>query len=483
MTFQVSLRATVRFAFLGLVLISSARAAEPCKTNLILILSDNHGAWTLGCYGNKEIRTPNIDRLAAEGTLFTRAYCANSVCSPSRATFLTGLIPSQHGVHSYLGPDKQNSPSGPKACVINEFDNFPKILSRASYTCGLVGKWHLGGSLQPQQGFSYWFTKPSGHTTTFYGDELIWHGKIYRETNYTTDVIANHAVEFLEQNRDRPFFLYLPFNAPYGLGAAVQRPHTNRHTAYYADKPMDSFPRAKVNPWVTGNKAAVNNVECMRSYAAAVSGLDDGIGRVMETLRRLNLDTNTLVVFSADQGMNGGHGGFWGIGDHSRPVNTHEAEVRIPLIFHQPGKVSAGKKSDLMVSNYDFLPTALDYLGLAASIPTNPALPGKSFATALAGKPVAWNDAIFHEYENTRMIRTERWKLTLRFPKGPDELYDMQNDPDEQHNLIADTAHAAEREKLRKRLQEFFAKYADPKYDLWRGGISKARRVTKDAAE
>jgi arylsulfatase A-like enzyme len=390
-------------------------------------------------------------------------------------------MPSQHGVHSYLGPDKQNSPSGPEACVINEFDNLPKILSRAGYTCGLVGKWHLGGSLQPQQGFGYWFTKPSGHTTTFYGDDLIWQGKIYRETNYTTEVIANHAVEFLEQNREKSFFLYLTFNAPYGLGAVVQHTHTNRHTAYYADKPMDSFPRAKVNPWATANKVSVNNVTSMRSYAAAVSGLDDGIGRVTETLRRLNLDTNTLVVFSADQGMNGGHGGFWGIGDHSRPVNTHEAEVRIPLIFRQPGTVSAGKKSDLMVSNYDFLPTALEYLGLGSSTPTNPVLPGKSFTAALNGKSIRWGDAIFHEYENTRMIRTENWKLTLRFPKGPDELYDMQSDPDEQRNLITDATHAAEREKLTKRLQEFFAKYADPKYDLWHGGISKARRVTSDA--
>lgn len=464
---------------LSLVVSLSATAA-PRKTNLILILSDNHGAWTLGCYGNKEIRTPNLDRMAAEGTLFTRAYCANSVCSPSRATFLTGLMPSQHGVHSFLGPDKANSPSGPEACVINEFTTLPKVLSRAGYTCGLAGKWHLGGSLQPQEGFSYWFAKPGGHTTTFYGDDAVWQGKIYKETNYMTEAIANHAIEFIEQNREKPFFLYVPFNAPYGLGGVVQSPHTNRHTAYYADKPMNSFPRAEVHAWQRGaGRNCVNNVDCMRSYAAAVSGLDDGIGRLMETLRRLNLETNTLVVFAADQGLNGGHGGFWGIGDHTRPVNTHEAEVRIPLIFHQPGKVSAAKKSDLMVSNYDFLPTVLDYLGLDAETPKKPVSPGKSFAGALAGKSISWGDAIFHEYENTRMIRTEKWKLTMRV-KGPNELYDMQGDPDEKKNLIDDVAHAAEREKLEKRLKEFFVTYLDPKYDLWNGGISKARRITND---
>lgn len=465
------------FAFLSSV------HAEPRQPNLVFILTDNHGAWTLGCYGNKEIRTPNIDRLAAEGTLFTRAYCANSVCSPSRATYLTGLIASQHGVHNYLGAENQNSPSGTEACVIHKFDNLPKILSAAGYDCGLSGKWHLGGNLQPQEGFRYWFTKSSGDTRTFYGDSAVWQGKIYTETNYMTDVIAGHAVEFLERKQENPFFLYVPFNAPYGLGAVVQHENKNRHTAYYADKNMDSFPRSEVNPWTTAMRNCVNNVECMRNYAAAVSGMDDGVGRIMDTLKRLHLNTNTLVVFAADQGLNGGHGGYWGIGDHSRPVNTHEALVRIPLIFWQPGKISAGKESDLMVSNYDFLPTVLDQLGYADRTPTAPALPGKSFAHTLTGKKIRWTDAIFHEYENTRMIRTRDWKLTLRYAKGPDELYDLRHDPDEVRNLITDPHAAVERKKLERRLKDFFAKYADPKYDLWHGGISKARRATKDSAE
>ena len=461
-----------------LVFASPLLSAQLVKPNLVFILTDNHGAWTLGCYGNKEIRTPNIDRLAAEGVRFTRAYCNNSVCSPSRASFLTGLIPSQHGVHVFISNQAQ---IGEKAyCTIKEFRTLPKILSEAGYVCGLSGKWHLGDNLHPQEGFTYWFTKVGGHTSTFYSDEMIWQGKIYREPKYTTDVITDHAVEFIEQSRARPFFLYLAYNGPYGLGKVVTEEHRNRHTAYYAGMSMDSFPREKVNPWLAGNRAMVNNVKSMRSYAAAISGVDDGIGRVLETLKRLNLDTNTLVVFAADQGLNAGHGGYWGMGDHSRPLNTHEATVRIPFIFRFPGQIAAGKTSDLMVANHDFLPAVLDCLGLQDQTPTAPPLPGKSFAPALRGDTIAWEDIICHEFENTRMIRTPRWKLTLRHPYGPDELYDMENDPDERENVIHAQEHVSVRNQLRARLNQFFAKYADPKYDRWKGGATKGIEILKE---
>src|SRR5262245_2284839 len=193
-----------------IVLLLVRPCAEAAMPNLLFILTDNHGAWTLGCYGNPEIKTPNIDKLAAEGILFRAAFCNNSVCSPSRATFLTGLLPSQHGVHAYI-PDAAQI--GPKAhSTIGEFRTLPKILSEAGYVCGLSGKWHLGANLEPQEGFTYWFTKKGGHTTTFYGDEMIWQGRVYRETNYTTDVITEHAIDFLNQNRDKRFFLYLAYN-------------------------------------------------------------------------------------------------------------------------------------------------------------------------------------------------------------------------------------------------------------------------------
>jgi arylsulfatase A-like enzyme len=462
---------------LAISLAWAAMGAER-PVNLLFILTDNHGAWTLGCYGNKEIQTPNIDRLAAEGLLFTRAYCNNSVCSPSRASFLTGLLPSQHGVHAYI-PDAAQV--GPKAyCVIQEFRTLPEILADSGYVCGLSGKWHLGDNLHAQKGFTYWFTKKGGHTTTFYNDDLIWQGKVYKEPRYTTDVITEHAIEFLELNQKKPFFLYLAYNGPYGLGQVVQEEHVNAHTGYYADKPMTSFPREKVSPWLAQNRGAVNNVQSMRSYAAAISGVDDGIGRVMKRLKELGLDQNTLVVFSADQGLNAGHGGYWGMGDHSRPINTQEATVRIPLILRQPGKIPEGRTSDLMVENHDFLPTVLDYLDLRDKTPKSPPLPGKSFAPVLRGTDVAWDNIIYHEFENTRMIRTPKWKLTIRHPLGPDELYDMEGDPDERENLIHVARFASVKTDLKKKLEVYFARYADPKYDRWKGGATKGNEILKE---
>jgi arylsulfatase A-like enzyme len=455
--------------------IASAAATPP---NVVFILTDNHGAWTLGCYGNKEIRTPNIDKLATEGTLFSRAYCNNSVCSPSRATFLTGLLPSQHGVHAYI---PEASQAGPKAyCVIQEFRALPEILSDAGYVCGLSGKWHLGDVLHPQKGFTYWFAKRAGHTATFYNDEMVWQGKIYKEPKYTTEVITEHALDFLGQNQKKPFFLYLAYNGPYGLGKVVQEKHQNAYTDYYADKPMTSFPREKVSPWLKQNRFAVNNLQSMRSYAAEVSGVDDGVGKVMQKLHDLGLDKNTLVIFSGDQGLNAGHGGYWGMGDHSRPINTQDATVRIPLIFRQTGQIPAGKVCDLMVENHDFLATVLDYLGMNDKLPTTPPSPGKSFAGVLRGKDIGWDNVIYHEFENTRMIRTPKWKLTLRHPFGPDELYDMEKDPDERENLIHVAEYSSVRNDLRKKLSAFFECYADPKYDRWKGGVTKGNEILRE---
>ena len=159
--------------------LSAAAAALPAsawaqgrKPNVVLILTDNHGAWTLGCYGNKDIRTPHLDRMASEGVLFTRAHANNAVCSPTRASLLTGLMPSQHGVHTYFGVgDPQIGPNAYNA--IKEFATIPKMLTSDGYVAALSGKWHLGDNLNPQEGFTDWATKPHGSSAGFYDQELV----------------------------------------------------------------------------------------------------------------------------------------------------------------------------------------------------------------------------------------------------------------------------------------------------------------------
>jgi arylsulfatase A-like enzyme len=458
-----------------LVTAAIARAADAGRPpNVVLVMTDNQGAWTLGCYGNREIKTPNIDRMAAEGMLFTRAYCTHSLCSPSRATFLTGLIPSQHGLHYVVPEPGEADPSAAtRPCAIREFETLPKVLSRAGFVCGLSGKWHLGGFLHPQAGFRYWFTMPGGHTLTYYGAEVVWQGKIQKEPRYLTDAITDHAVDFIRQNRDRRFFLLLTYDAPYGVSSCFTRTHENRHTAFYADKPLNCFPREKIHPSQKHRLELINNNVAIRGYAAAVSGVDDGVGTILKTLADLGIEKETLVIFTADQGFNGGHGGMWGLGEHTDPVNTREPLVRIPLIVRQPGRVLSHAVSDHVIASYDLLPTVLSHLGLSERKPSNPRLPGRDFSPLLAGRTIAWDDVAFHEFDRTRMIRTPRWKLTRRYPGGPDELYDMQNDPQERQNLVAQPAGARVLHSLNERLQQFFDGFADPKYDRTRNGKSK----------
>src|SRR4051812_1757339 len=454
---------------LGLSVIAARLRAESRPPNVVLILTDNQGAWTLGCYGNPDIRTPNIDRLAREGTLFERCFSSNAVCSPTRATLLTGLIPSQHGVHSYLTAG--GAQIGPHShSTIAEFRTLPEILAKAGYTCGLSGKWHLCDNLRPQKGFTFWVTMPHGDTRTFYDADVIEDGNVRKEPEYLTDFWTDKGVQFIEQNKDRPFFLYLAYNGPYGLGQSMLEPARNRLAAYYADKDMKSFPREKMHPWLRSQKKLLNNVEAMRRYAAEISGVDDGVGRILATLAKNKLEENTIVIFTADQGLSTGQNGLWGMGDHTRPLSAFDGTMHVPLIWRLPGQIAQGQRSPIMVSNYDFLPTVLDIVGLKDKTPQTPPLPGHSYNGVLHGEHVAWDDVVFFEFENTRAIRTADWKYIERFPDGPNELYGLKDDPEEKHNLIDQPAHAAMQQNLRRRLGQFFERYADPKYDLSRGG-------------
>lgn len=458
------------------LLATTLRGAAARPSNVVFILTDNQGAWTLGCYGNSDIRTPHIDRLAAEGIRFNRALSSNPVCSPTRATFLTGLMPSQHGVHSFLDPKFM---MGPEAYnTLAEFTSLGEVLRDAGYVCGLSGKWHLGANLTPSEGFGFWVTKPDGSTREFYDQEVIEDGKLRKEPGYTTELWTRQGVKFIEQNKERPFFLYLAYNGPYSLGNLMLQPARNRHAETYRGQPFPSFPRDAMHPWQHHNKQFHNKQAAMERLAAETSGVDDGVGEIMAAIERLGLEDDTLVIYTADQGWMGGQNGLWGMGDHTRPIGAHELMMQIPLLFRQPGKIPAGQTSDLLVSNYDFLPTVLGHLGLGAKMPQKPASPGRDFSAALRAASVAWENVVFYEMETCRAVRAERWKYVARFPAGPFELYDMQADPRERFNLYGQSGTEPIRAQLAKQLADFFAKYADPQYDLWKGGRSKARRLS-----
>jgi len=338
----------------------------------------------------------------------------------------------------------------------------------------LSGKWHLGGNLHPQQGFTFWVTKPHGHSQGFYDQEIIENGEIRTEPSYLTDYWTDRGIEFIEANKDRRFFLFLAYNGPYGLGKAMYEPIRNRHKETYAGGTLPSFPRLPAHPWNFNYGDRIGDLTAIRKYAAEVSGIDDGVGRVMETLKRFGLDENTLVIFTADQGMSGGHSGFWGMGDHTRPLTAFDWTTHVPLIFWHPGRIPAGRRVDLLTSNVDFMPSMLEYLGLDWKNTTQPKSPGRSFARALEGQEIAdWDNTVYYEFENVRSIRTDGWKYIERFRESPNELYDLSTDPAELKNLIDKPEHAETQRKLAARMHAYFDRVADPQWDLWKGGTSK----------
>jgi len=456
---------------------SPALTAPP--PNLLVIMTDNHGEWTLGCYGNRDIATPNIDRLAADGMLFSRAFANNAVCSPTRATFLTGLMPSGHGVHCFLGT--QGLQMGPVARnAMQELRTLPEVLAARGYECGLIGKWHLGDNLRPQEGFTTWVTMPHGATATFHDAEVIENGGVRKEPSHLTEFWTRRAIEFIERPRERPFFLMLTYNGPYGLGRSMLEEPRNRHAGRYAGEPPACFPREPMHPWLHATTNLFYSATARRRYASEISGIDDGVGEVLAALKRRGLDGRTTVILTADQGLACGQHGLWGMGDHTRPLSAFEWTMRVPLIWRHAGRIPVGQKADIMVSHCDAMPTILDWLGFPDDLPRDPPRPGRSYAAALEGKPLpGWDNVIFFEFENVRAIRTDRWKYVERIHEGPNELYDLAADPDERRNLAQDPAYDAPRKQLGDRSRAFFQRYADPKWDLWNGGRSKSNLMTR----
>ena len=459
---------------------------DPQRPNVLFILSDDQGAWAMRCAGNEDIVTPALDRIAASGVRFTSFFCTSPVCSPARASLLTGEIPSRHGVHDWI----RDGNTG--ASRVDYLANQPLLtdaFANAGYRCALIGKWHLGASDVQRKGFVRWFAHASG-MSPYYDAPMYDEGAPRTVARYLTDELTGQALAFLdgEAIERAPFWLSLNYTAPHYPWIDS---HPRAYTALYDDCAFASCPQQPPHPFsATGNPATDEGHrrrrESLVGYFAAVTAMDAGIGRVLDRLDALGLASSTLVIFMSDNGMNCGHHGIWGKGNGTRPQNMYDTSVKVPALFAQPGRI-APAVCDALASGYDVYPTLLDYAGVTDPAPRK--RPGQSFRALLDGDGATAerNIVVYDEYGPVRMVRTREWKYVHREPGGPHELYDLVHDPDERVNRIDDPTTAPRRRELHAQLAGWFAEYVDPVQDAARiacTGCGQLGRVTSadDAA-
>ncbi|MDP6822852.1 MAG: sulfatase-like hydrolase/transferase [Dehalococcoidia bacterium] len=455
-------------------------SSDTGRPNILFILSDDQGPWAMNCAGTPELRTPNLDRLAATGIRFESFFCASPVCSPARASILTGQMPSQHGVQDFLrAGNSVNLPGDGKTVrYLEGRTTYTEILAGNGYACGLSGKWHLGDSATPQTGFDYWNVHATG-AGNYYNAPMFRDGELYTADGYFSDVITDNAIEFMEDQlgSERPFSLNVHYTAPHAPWGPEQHP-AELYDDYFQNCDFGSVRWDPVHPnhlAKEGSSGSVGTTEeerrgLLSGYFAAITGMDTNIGRLLDWLEEHGLRENTLVVFTADNGMNMGHHGIWGKGNGTYPPNMFDTAVKVPTLMSRPGRVPEGVVEKSLLSHYDLMPTLLDYVGLGGSGDGAGELPGSSFVSILEGKegkpmgserPVV----VLDEYGPTRMIRTDSMKYVHRYPDGPYELYDLVGDPDETVNEIDNPKYAQSITAMRGQLEEWFERYTEPERD------------------
>ena len=442
----------------ALVLLSVSHIwGAAARPNLVAIVTDDQGRWALGAYGNKEIHTPNLDRIAREGALFTRAFTNTPVCSPSRATYMSGRYPTEVKITDWINPAEARAGAGLRAMT------WPSVLQKNGYRTGLFGKWHLGDrpEFHPTKlGFDRFVGFLGGGTVTM-NPSLEIDGQDKPFKGPTPDVVTDHALEFLNANRDRAFSISVHYrepHLPYG-------PASETDTAHYRDldPTIPNLPGLDV--------AAVK--QSTKAYYGSVSSVDRNVGRILKALDDLGLTQNTLVIFTSDHGYNEGRhyvrtkgNGQWlagGVAGPTRP-NMWDTSVLVPLMMRWPAVIKAGRTIDEMVSNVDIFRTVLGALNVP--VPAGANAHGVDYSPLLRGQTIAPRNVVYGQYDlhngalaYMRMIRTDRYKLVRFFhANNMDELYDLQADPDELQNL-ARGPRAAQFESVQKQLSDDLAKW------------------------
>lgn len=418
--------------------LSAASASGAEKPNIIFILADDLGYGDLGCYGQKVIQTPCLDRMAAEGMRFTDCYAGSTVCAPSRCVLMTGL----HTGHARVrGND--HVPLEPEDVTVAE------LLKGAGYRTGIIGKWGLGEpettGLPNRQGFDFWFGYLNQRHAHNYYPAFLWRneeqfplenevnhmlggrdvspgGVATKRVQYSHDLFAAEALKFVEEHRQGPFFLYLAFTIPHANNEAGNQGMEVPDFGPYADR-----------DWP----------EPQKGHAAMITRMDADIGRLFAKLKELGIDEQTIVFFSSDNGPHREGGADPEFFRSSGPLtgfkrSLHDGGIRVPGIVRWPGKIKAGAVSDLPWYFADFLPTACELAGI--EVPKG--LDGISIVPTLLGNGeqrrhefMYWE---FHEGRaSSQAVRMGHWKAVRSAPSAPVQLYDLSADIGEEHDIAA----------------------------------------------
>ena len=415
------------------------------KPNIIIILADDLGYGDIGCYGQQIIRTPNIDRMAAEGMRFTDHYAGSTVCAPSRCCLMTGL----HTGHAFIrGNDR--IPLRPSDRTMAE------LLKQAHYSTGIIGKWGLGEpdttGIPNRKGFDYWFGYLNQRHAHNYYPEYLWQNQerfplknIVRPVNppggvaierieYSHDLFTRRALQFIDENKANLFFLYLAYTIP----------HANNEANQLGMEVPSLEPYTQMD-WPEPQKA----------HAAMITRMDSDVGRLFKKLKELALDKNTLVIFTSDNGPHKEGGADPEFFNSSGPLrgfkrDLYEGGIRVPMIARWPGMIKAGTNSDHISAFWDFLPTCCELAGIEK--PDN--IDGISFLPTLLGrkdqqqkhKYLYWE---FHEQGKKQAIRMNDWKgVRLNVASNldaPIELYNLKDDLSEENNVAAKHPEIVER--------------------------------------
>lgn len=463
------------------------------RPNIVVFLTDDHGQWANGCYGNREVNTPSIDWLAAHGVRMQNAMTPTPVCSPARATFWTGLYPSQHGIHDYLAPAEYRD--GP---WIKSETQLGEILAGEGYRCGFFGKWHCGTPEDTRPGFEEWFSI-GRRTGPHRGEQTYTHnGEPYAETGYQARITTDAALRFLDRVTGQPAGGAAPAASERGTdGASDGRApfftfvglvsthspyadHPPRLVDAYRDATFVDIPREPVHPFgrVTGEgKNAAHQAwrERQAQYYASVSEIDEQLGRVIDLLDERGELENTLIVYTADHGLNVGHHGLFGKGNATRPLNMLEESIRIPMVFGGWSGLFGHQVRQEFVDHADLFQTLAAAAGAEVAGPAAPAdeparaYPGRSFLPILTeARAIAdWKDVQTGEYGDLRMARSASHKLIRRHGRGADQLFDLERDPRETRNVIDEPGYESSVKRLDEALDAYFGPMAgSPKSGL-----------------